>query len=303
MKAFRPLTLACGLALAGLAGCGKTENAPVVAPSKPLPAGIEVAIQRHAFDAGGPLRPYEPAMLVVSGPEIQNHPRDEHLWLDSDSRLNGQPIPEDLIRHLQFGGAEGPEKDQRRLTLAPAIQPWALLPRRPGEVTFDLIVHAGREKWICPPFGLRITATEVELQQVADLEETGASQFLNHPVGARRTREPDAPPLPYETLTDFMARHPQSYLADVIRDRARRLFLLDVNSCSPEGAGPLLADDRAALAAVLGRFDPRFPEHAAEVQAQYEKHRDPSKPSKQVEEQVAVAGEWHRLAESAAGAP
>lgn len=293
------IALACVLSIAGLSACGKKPGAPFVAPSVPLPGQIDLSIRRHPFDTNGVLRPYEAGVLVIAGPGIQDHPEDEWIWIDADSRMDGQPIPEPMIRGLSHGGAKAAGAASRCLTLGPAFPPWSLLPRRPGSTTLDLVLHTGREKWVCPPLVVEIACSEDEARMLAEFEASGASRFLDHKIGARRASEPDAPAPPYGALGDFARRHPDSYLAAVVRQRIRRLHQEDIGSYSSCSEGPLLPEDRQALAAILGRIDPRFADLAAEIRNALARSLAASENPEPMQRLIEVNEEWLRLATAA----
>ena len=295
-RAIRPIlfSLASTALLCLPMACGKKAY---VAPSGPLPNQIEIAFKRNLFDTNAFLRPYESARLLLTGPGLTNFPPDTSLWLDPASSLDGQPIPEDRIKYLQFG--HNSFTGHVSLGLGPEFQPWSILPRKTGAYTFNLVLHTELEKWVCPSLVVTIRATEDEARLIAEFEASGASQFLDHPFGARRASEAAAPALPYGALADFVQKHPDSYLLEAVQARIKSLFLQDINSVGAYTDGPLLPDDRQVLATILGRIDPHFVKLATEVQEDYLQSLATSRNPEQTQQRIDICAEWLRLATAA----
>jgi hypothetical protein len=291
------LVLACSALIAGLNACGQQESRPFVPASKPLPEGIEISFQYTLFDTNNVLRPYAPALLYVSPPVLDRIAKNSDIRIDLESRLDGRPIPESAIHDLQFGSTT--LRDQPYAMIGPAFQPWRLFPRQTGTYTFDLVLQTQTEKWVCPPLVLTIHASEEEAALLAEFEAGGASLFLDHPTGARWSREPEAPSLPYDALADFVKAHPDSYLTDIILQRIRRVHLRDLNSGGPYETGPLVAEDREALATILGCIDPRFEESFASFRKSFEEAGSTTTASEQLRQKMEINNEWLRIATAA----
>ena len=199
------------------------------------------------------LRPYESFAILVNGAGLAGAPLGDTLSLAPASRRDGQPLPAAALADFQLNGV--PEGGWKSFRLFPKFAPGQLLPRKPGSYRFDFVLQSEYGVWACPPLTVSIFATASETALLTEFEQSGASQFLDHPLGARRASEPDAPALPYAALADFVNQHPGTYLLDVIRTRLQSLHLTDINSCGPYTPGPLLAEDRQACAAILGHLD------------------------------------------------
>lgn len=284
------------ITLLALAGCGRPDAAaPSRFSAQTLPPGISIQVVPGippGVAAG--LRPYESFAILINGAGLAGAPLGESIALAPASRRDGQPLPAAALADLQLNGVS--DGGWRSFRIFPAFAPGQLLPRQPGTCRFDFILKSDTGTWSCPPVDVPVSATESETRLLAEFVQSGASQFLDHPLGARRAAGTNVPPLPYDALAAFAAQHPGTYLIDVIAARLRSLHLEDINSCGPYSPGPLLAADRQACAALLGRLDENFAASAMEVREDLLRSLATSEKPDQLQQQIAINEEWFRCA-------